>query len=182
MVAVALDWHKLDWMPDDTWAKKTRPKVTAAGIDPKDLARSVYVIRLNGDYCVDYPSGESPALYVGEGNFSQRINAHRAWVTELKDLVGNFSFQVCIAVPRVRNNEDAYLDTEAAILQRFGKLFGSAPLWNKQFENRRNNYDYNLRQVDQAICKRSGAKYKWAFRPMKSSPFHQNFLRTHTDA
>ena len=181
MVNVPLNWHKIDWMPEDTWKKITLPKILNAGINPLDLRRSVYVIRLNGDYCVEYPLGESPTLYVGEGGFGQRINAHRNWVTELRELVGKFSFQVQIAVPRVRNNTEAYLDCEAAILERFGKVFGSAPLWNKQFENRRNNYKYSQSQVDQAICKGSGAKYKWCIKPMKSSPFYRNYLKTHLE-
>ena len=182
LVNVALNWHLLDWMPDETWTKKTLPKILDLGLKPYDLRRSVYVIRLNGDYCIDYPWGESPTLYIGEGTFSQRINSHRTWVTELKELVGDFSFQVRIAIPRVRNNADAYLDCEAALIERFSKKFGTAPLWNKQYESRRNNYKYNQKQIDLAICKGSGAKYKWAIRPMKSSPFHRNFLRTHVEA
>lgn len=181
MVHVSLAWHRIDWLPHETWGKGTLPKILATGLKKVDLKRIVYVIRLNGDYCIDYPKGTSPALYVGEGNFGERITKHREWVSELTELVGVFSFQVCIAVPRVRKNANAYLDAEAAILQRFGVLFGTAPLWNKQFEVRRNNYEYSHRSIDQAICKRSGAKYKWAIKPMKSSPFYPNFVRTHRD-
>lgn len=179
MVHVPLPWTKIDWRPDETWNKQTLPKLVEAGVKPFDLKRSVYVIRLNGDYCVEYPNGESPTLYVGEGNFSQRISSHRTWVSELTELVGDFSFQVRIAVPRVRNSPEAYLDCEAALLARFGELFGSAPLWNKQFERRRNGYTYSQSQLDQALCKGSGAKYKWAIKPMKASPFYAEFMRTH---
>ena len=179
MVHVALAWKRIDWLPDETWKKQTLPKLAAEGLNPKDLKRSVYVIRLNGNFCIDYPKGTSPALYIGEGNFYQRITSHRKWVTELKELVGDFSFQVCLAIPRVQNNNDAYLDAEAEILDRFRQKFGTAPLWNKQFEKRRTHYEYACRSIDQAICKRSGAKYEWALRPMKSSPFYADFLRTH---
>ena len=182
LVNVALAWNTIDWMPDETWTKKTLPKLQDLGLRAFDLRRSVYVIRLNGDYCIDYPWGESPTLYIGEGTFSQRINAHRSWVSELKELVGDFSFQVKIAIPRVKNNPHAYLDCEAALLERFGDKFGTAPLWNKQYESRKNNYVYNQKQIDQAISKGSGNKYKWTIKPMKSSPFHQNFLKTHRDA
>lgn len=182
MVKVALDWKRIDWMPDETWKKDILPKLEAAGLRPAQLQRSVYVIRLNGDFCVQYPRGQSPTIYIGEGRFGQRINHHRSWVKELEDLVGEFSFQVRVAVPRVRNSLDAYLDCEAALIERFGDLFGTAPLWNKQYENRRNDYEYNLRQVDQALRKGSGAKYKWALTPMRASSFHENFLRTHRDA
>ncbi|MBN9411109.1 MAG: hypothetical protein J0H69_18350 [Burkholderiales bacterium] len=181
MVAVALDWKRIDWMPDETWTKKTLPKLEAVGLKEKDLSRSVYVIRLNGDFCIRYPKGESPTLYIGEGRFNQRINAHRAWVKELRELVGDFTFQVCIAVPRVRRNPEAYRDCEAALIERFDEHFESAPMWNKQFESRlKEHYEYNRKQMDQALCKRSGAKYKWSVAPMKSSPFYRNFVRTHT--
>jgi hypothetical protein len=179
LVHLALSWNRIDWLPNETWARNTLPKLEEVGLTLTDLKRSVYVIRLNGDYCIEYPGGESPTLYIGEGNFNQRINQHRKWVTELKELVGEFSFQVRIAVPRVRNNPNAYLDTEAALLARFRKNFKSAPLWNKQFERRRNDYSYSEALIDQAICKGSGAKYKWAIKPMKSSPFYADFMCTH---
>jgi hypothetical protein len=182
MVNVALDWKRIDWMPKETWTKNILPKLKLVGLTLADLKRSVYVIRLNGDFCIRYPRGESPTIYIGEGNFSERINSHRKWVTELEDLVGDFSFQVRIAVPRVQKNAEAYLDCEAALLERFGELFGTAPLWNKQYESRRNNYLYNDKQMNTVLCKGSGAKYKWAIIPMRSSMFYKNFRRTHIDA
>ncbi len=179
MVSVALQWHRFCWLPKHKWKKDTRPQIVEAGLKEKDLSRSVYVVRLDGDYCIEYPKGESPTLYIGEGRFSQRISAHKKWAEKLVHLVGSSAFQVCIAIPRVQNNPEAYLDAEAALLQRFGERFGSAPLWNKQFERRRNDYEYNQRQIDQAICKRSGARFEWSMKPLPSSPFHRNFLRTH---
>lgn len=178
MVNVALNWKRIDWMPNETWKKNILPKLEVVGLKPADLKRSGYVIRLNGDFCIQYPSRQSPTIYIGEGNFGQRINSHRVWVKELEGLVGNFAFQVRIAIPRVKNNPDAYRDCEAALIARFGDLFGTAPLWNKQYESRRNGYLYNQRQIDQAICKGSDAKYKWAIASMRSSPFYENFMQT----
>jgi hypothetical protein len=80
MVNVALDWKHIDWMPDETWTKNILPKIKAVGLTSAELKRSVYVIRLNGDFCIQYPWGESPTIYIGEGNFNQRINNHRSWV------------------------------------------------------------------------------------------------------
>ena len=178
MVDVALDWKRIDWMPHETWTKNILPKLAAHNLKPSDLSRSVYVIRLNGDYCIQYRWDQSPTIYIGEGNFRQRIAEHRKWVAGLEELVGKFAFQVRIAIPRVRNSPDAYLDCEAALLQRFGALFGSAPLWNCQYENRRNNYLYNDRQMDRALRKGSGTKFKWAIAPMKASLFFDNFKKT----
>jgi hypothetical protein len=180
LVHVALDWKRIKWMPTDSWTKKTLPELISLGLDAEKLKRSVYVIRLNGEYCIDYPTGTSPTVYVGEGNFRQRILSHRKWIKELKDLVGQFEFQVCIAVPRVRANLYAYRDAEAAILDQFGEKYGSAPLWNKQFEKRRcSHYEYASKSINDVIGKRSGSRYEWALRPMSSSDFYNDYTRTH---
>jgi hypothetical protein len=179
-VHVALDWSLIDWLPDETWQKDTLPKLIENGVNPNNINRSVYVIRLNGNYTIQYPHGESPTVYVGEGNFFSRINCHKKWISEIRDPVNNFSFQVCIATPRVRKNEYAYIDCEAALLARFGEKFRSAPLWNKQFETRRcPHYVYSQRQLDYVLCMRSGSKYKWALKPMPSSPFFESWRKTH---
>lgn len=179
-VHVTLNWTVIDWHPEDTWVKRTLPALVNAGVDTDNIDRSVYVIRLNGDYAIDYPNGESPAVYIGEGNFGSRINSHRKWACELNELVGKSLFQVCVATPKVQNNLNAYRDCEAALLDRFGEKFQSAPLWNKQFESRLfPHHVYSRQSLDYAICKRSGAKYKWAVRPMRSSSSYQSYGKTH---
>ena len=140
----------------------------------------MYVIRLNGNYCVEYPKGTSPTVYIGEGNFNQRIGQHGTWVAKLEDLVGEFSFQVRIAVPRVKKNPKAYKDCEAALLIRFNEKLGATPLGNSHLEQRKHeHYNYQQRQIDQAIFTGSGARYKWAFKPMKASKFYKNYIREH---
>ncbi|MBU2827973.1 MAG: hypothetical protein ACYCY2_07615 [Acidithiobacillus ferriphilus] len=74
MVTVALDWKRIDWMPKETWKKNILPKIEAVGLKHEDIKRSVYVIRLNGDFCIQYPDGQSPTIYIGEGNFGQRYS------------------------------------------------------------------------------------------------------------
>jgi hypothetical protein len=180
MTHIALGWQRIKWLPEDSWSKKTLPELEKMGLTTIELKRAVYVIRLNGDYCIDYPKDTSPTVYVGEGNFHQRIMKHREWVIELKQLVGSFEFEVCIAVPRVRNSIYAYQDAEAAILDHFAERYGSAPLWNKQFEKRRcPHYEYSPKSINDVIGKRSGSRYEWAIRPLNSSPFYKNFLKTH---
>lgn len=175
-VNVPLDWHRIDWMPGDMWKRDILPKLIRAGITEAMLGRCVYVIRLNGDFCIGYPNGESPTIYIGEGRFSTRISKHRSWLRDIQILVGEFSFQICVAVPRVRKNGYAYQDAEAALLEYFGKKYGTTPLWNKQYETRKcPHYIYNELSIKEALNKRSGAKYHWAIRPMKSSPFYRCF-------
>lgn len=181
-VDIDLQWERLDWLPDETWKRDTLPNLLDLGFRPGALRRCVYVIRLNGNFAIDYPWGQSPVLYVGEGKFGQRIISHREWVSELRELVGDFAFQVRIAIPRVRKNANAYLDAEAAVLIRFRELYGSAPLWNKQMEKRRHpHYVYNRKSIDDAIGLGSGKRYKWALQPMKASPFYEDYVRTHAE-
>ncbi|WP_213959040.1 MULTISPECIES: hypothetical protein [unclassified Variovorax] len=175
-VHVALDWHRIDWMPHETWKQDIVPKLTALGITLQKLRRCLYVIRLDGDFCIDYPRGATPTLYIGEGNFNQRIGQHRKWARSLENLVGDFAFQVCIAIPRVQGNDEAYRDAEAALIDFFAKTYGTTPLWNKQYETRLcPHYEYSAQSMKEAINKRSGARYQWALRPLKSTPFHRYY-------
>ncbi len=179
-VTVPLVWTCVDWLPDETWGKTLLPRLVDSGAIAKHLDRSVYVIRLAGNFAISYPDGESPAVYVGEGSFGSRIASHKKWARKLEELVGEFKFQVCVATPRVKNQPNTYLDCEAAVLHRFGERFGSAPLWNKQFERRRfQHHNYSQDKLDYVIGKRSGAKYHWALKPMKASPFYASYLKTH---
>jgi len=179
-VNVPLAWTCVDWHPDETWTNVLLPRLVANGALKNRLDRSVYVIRLAGNFAVSYPKGESPAVYVGEGGFGSRIAAHKKWARQLQELVGEFSFQVCVATPRVKNQEATYLDCEAVLLQRFRARFGCAPLWNKQVERRRfPHHQYSQDKLDYVIGKRSGAKYLWALKPMKASPFYQSYMKTH---
>lgn len=175
MVSVSLIWHRLDWRPKENPVALV-DQLHALGVGREDLFRSVYVIRLNGNFCIQYPNGTSPTVYVGEGDFPVRIKKHAEWLKGLSDELMGDSFQVCVALPRVRKNENAYMDTEAVLIQRFIQMFGIAPLWNKQKENRKfDHHEYVLREIDEALCKRSGSKYKWAVMPLKSSQFFSSF-------
>jgi len=180
IVTVPLSWTVVPWNPDETWKKILLPRLIEEGANKNRLDRSVYVVRLAGNFAISYPKGESPAVYVGEGSFGSRIQSHRAWAAKLEELVGDFSFELCVATPRVKNNTTVHLDCEAEILRRFGEKFGTAPLWNKQFERRRfPHHEYSQEKVDYAIRKRSGAKYRWALKPMKASPFYASYIKTH---
>ena len=53
MVQVALNWKYIEWLPNETWKKQTLPKLEEVGLRINELKRSVYVIRLNGDYCMN---------------------------------------------------------------------------------------------------------------------------------
>lgn len=178
-VTVPLNWKVVKWNTAETWRKVLLPRIVDAGICESDLSRSVYVIRLAGKFAINYSKGTSPAVYVGEGNFGSRIQSHRSWAEGLKELVGEFSFELCLATPRVRKQEKTYRDCEAVLLHRFGERYGSAPLWNKQFERRRfPHHHYSQRKLDYALGQRSGARYQWALRPMRASKYYESYKKT----
>ncbi|MEI7990013.1 MAG: hypothetical protein WCI88_13330 [Chloroflexota bacterium] len=178
-VAVGLEWVSIDWHPDHTWVKHTLERITDAGIDVDLIDRSVYVIRIKGKFCIAYENGESPTVYIGEGNFYQRITEHRKWARNLMDLVKETNFEVYLATPRVRNNLDVHRDCEAALLNRFKKKYGNLPLWNKQNESRLfDHHIYDEVVLDSALRIGKRIRYEWAVFPMRSSKFHHSYFRT----
>lgn len=169
---VNITWNWLDWTPSDTWTKNIVPALAEAGIKENELNRCVYVVRANGIFAIKYGEKESPAIYIGRGNFKDRITQHKNWLKPLVDLVGEFKFQIGITFPRVRNNNMAYKDFEAFLIQEFQKIYGCAPLANKRLESRRTEYEYAPKaDVRSAIMIGKGVKFQWALSPMRSSKY-----------
>ncbi len=182
MTDVNISWKWLKWSPGDTWAKNIAPQLLELNIEENQLNRCVYVIRANGLFAIQYPNGISPTLYIGEGNFKNRIIQHKNWLEPLIELVGEFDFLIGLCVPRVRNSSYAYQDFEAALLIEFKEIYGCAPLKNKQMENRRAGYEYAPREeIRSAIMIGKGVRYHWAIQPMQSSPYHNCYWKTHND-
>lgn len=177
---VIITWNWLNWQSGFKWKRDISPQLCEVGITEEQLARCVYVIRVNGLFAIQYPKGISPTLYIGEGNFKNRIIQHRNWMAPLIDLVGEFPFQIGICIPRVRNSRYAYRDFEAALLMEFREIYGCAPMKNSQMEKRRANYEYAPKQeIRSAIMIGQGVRYHWAVSPMKSSPYYDHYWRTH---
>lgn len=179
-VEVNLEWCWIDWDPSDTWFKNVYPKLRQNGISENELLRSVYIIKANGVFAIEYPTGISPTLYIGEGSFKDRITQHKNWLYDLDDLVGDFAFKIGICIPRVKNNLNAYLDLEAALLIAFKEEYGSAPIRNDQMETRRHeNYQYLPEdEFRSAFMIGKGVRYKWAIKPMPSSDFYDHYNKT----
>lgn len=183
MAEVQICWNWLEWKPGFTWAKNIVPQLEESGITEYLLERCVYVIRANGLFAIQYPNAVSPTLYIGEGNFKYRIMQHKNWLSPLIDLVGDFSFQIGVCIPRVKNSYYAYQDFEAALLIEFKEIYGCAPLKNKQMERRKSNYNYTpTEEIRSAIMIGRGVRYHWAISPLKSSAFHDDYWKTHETA
>ena len=159
MIKINLDWTWLEWELDYTWEKNISPQLRDESINKCNLARCVYVIRLNGVFLIDYPKKPSPVLYIGEGNFKDRLACHKNWLGTLEELVQDYSFEIGVAIPRVRNNQEAYKDCEAELIKKFKLIHGSIPMFNKQGETRKNDYIYSNTQVNEAILIGKGVRF-----------------------
>ncbi len=176
---VTIKWRWLDWQPNYTWAKEIVPQLHDMGLQEQQLDHCVYVIRANGVFAIKYPKKASPTLYIGEGNFKNRIMQHKNWLEPLRELVGDFYFQIGLCIPRVKNNYYAYKDFEAALLMEFREIYGCAPLVNKQMENRHAEYKYVPRkEIRSALMIGKGIRYHWELVPKRSSPYYKCYWKT----
>lgn len=149
------------------------------GLRPKDIKRCVYVLRINGIMAVSYPKGVSPVVYIGEGALNARLQQHKKWLKGLLPLVEHYQFELGIAVPRVNGASSAYKDLEAVLLEGFARLYGSAPLRNKQFERRRYQHTYFKKDINEALKLGKGMRFHWAVEPMRASGYRAAYVQTH---
>lgn len=177
-IKVPLVWDWLEWKPGYTWTKNIVPQLRDAGVNVKNLNRCVYVIRVNGIFAISYPNKISPVIYIGEGKFWQRLSQHKRWLGDIGNLVHDYSFEIGIAIPRVKNSPDTYRDCEAALILKFRDIYGAAPLANKQIEKRMFDYEYSERGVKEALQIGKGFRYHWAIKPMPASSLYKDYHKT----
>lgn len=179
MANITIKWNWLSWNCNQTWKRDVLPKLHADGIREPDLDRCVYVIRLNGLFAIEYPLGVSPTLYIGEGNFEQRITQHKNWLMELTDLQGDADFLIGYCFPRAPNVVNAYSDFEAMLIHEFRSIYGSAPLRNKQMEYQKGSHAFGpISDIRSAIMTGKGVRFHWSVKPLKSSPMYDVYNRT----
>lgn len=180
MAHITLDWKWIYWKYNFTWSKDIQPQLAEHALDDELLRRAVYVIRLNPPFAIKYPNKTSPVLYIGEGHLKARLSSHtKEWIPSLWEIVENQGLTIGIATPRVRNNEQAYKDVEARLLQEFTILHGSAPLNNKRSEYQKIIHSYDSNQLREPLLLGKGLRYKWEITPMKSNTFYDAFRQTH---
>ena len=179
MATVNVEWMYIEWDVGYTWAKNIIPQLNDHGVTEEQLERAVYVIRTAGNFAIDYPTKPSPTLYIGEGNFKQRIMQHKNWLKELRNIVGEFPFEIALAIPRARNNWYVYQDTEADLLHVFKSIYGAAPFLNKQMEFPNCEHTYEpYKEFIRPLQIGRGKRIPWALRPLPSNSQYDNFWKT----
>lgn len=178
MATVNISWTIIPFSANDSgssivsqWERETRG-------NPQDLDRSVYVIRLAEKFSILYHEGSSPVVYIGQGGFQNRIWNHlRDWIQNLSDELGDPEFEVAIALPRVRNNVDAYSDFEAYLIDHFTDKYGIAPLINKRQQSLRYQHSYDG-TPDPVDILHERNSHRWAVKPLRTNgKFYENYFK-----
>lgn len=179
MAVVQIKWDWLKWNCRQTWKKDVLPVLQSRGVSQEDLKRCVYVIRLDGLFAIEYPRGISPTVYIGEGNFEQRITQHKNWLMDLADLQGEHEFLIGYCFPRARNVSKVYSEFEAMLIHEFRDIYGAAPLRNKQMEFQKSNHEFQpITEIRSAIMIGKGTRFHWSVKPMKSSSMYDVYQLT----
>jgi hypothetical protein len=178
MAKVQISWQRFKWPVGCNW-KSFQQQLEQAKVTEKELARSVYVIRGNGLFTISYMKGSSPTLYIGEGNFKQRIAQHKKWFEPLIKLVGGeFPLSIYVSTPRVRNNKIIYRDMEAALIEEIISIYGCLPFRNKQKETRLFDCQYEPKETFRSVLTiGKGNRYLWALKPLPSNCFYDEYNR-----
>lgn len=130
-------------------------------------------------FAIEYPRGISPTVYIGEGNFEQRITQHKNWLRDLADLQGENEFLIGYCFPRARNASKVYSEFEAMLINEFRDIYGAAPLRNKQMEFQKSNHEFHpISEIRSAIMIGKGVRFHWAVKPMKSSSMYDVYQLT----
>ena len=179
MATIKIKWAYIEWDVGFTWAKDIVPQIQECKLNITDLNRAVYIIRTKGNFAIDYPKLPSPTLYIGEGDFRARISRHKTWLKELRELVGEFPFEIAIAIPRAKNNVFMYKEMEADLLHEFKSIYGVTPLLNKQLEYHNKEHTYlPYKEFIRPLQIGRGKRIAWGLRPLPSNRQYDNYWKT----
>jgi hypothetical protein len=180
MAYIKLNWKSFEWKSDHKWKNDILPKLESIDIKENELDRSIYVLRLQKLFLIEYPKGLSPVIYIGEGNFKSRIESHsKIWLQNLDEIIQDFGLKIYISTPRVKNNTTAYKDVEAILIEEFSNIYGTAPLNNKQYENNKINHNFDITDIKEPLKIGKGFRYKWSIKPLKTNLFYDSYNKTH---
>lgn len=175
MQTVNVQWQWIRWNHGDNWKDDIAPQLAEYGLTEKDLKTCVYVIGIYGKFAIDYPKKESPTLYIGSGNFKARLAQHERWLSEITELVHDYSFYIAVCTPEV-NERPIHKEMEAALIQRFKEMYGCIAIRNKRHEYSQENFEYLPQsEFKKPLMLGRGYRYHWAIRPMKSNRYYKSF-------
>lgn len=154
-----------------------------SAIPDGSLSRAVYVIRMTGDFLIAYERRNSPVLYIGRGNCTQRLAAHlKNWLHEVRGFGTGVGVEIRIASPRRQNRPDLFKNVEADLIAHFAKDHGSVPFFNRKYERKyagkiRTYSPTERKEMRRAIIIGSGNRPQWALKPTKANKAFSTFMK-----
>lgn len=153
----------------DSWPSIRRPN------------QCVYVIRLMGEFAVDYPGGFSPVIYIGEGRAFGRLYNHANWLASLMSAIPQLGVEVHIAEIARRNHKTLYQYVEADLIRWFAEGYESLPWFNQQRERtKEEQYEYEpaaTRLLQRHLGVGSGSAFLWAIKPTHNNDQHEPYAK-----
>jgi len=121
----------------------------------------VYIIRSCRPYAVRYKSGWSSTIYIGQGNFRNRITSHlNNWVHPLSIEYHDIGIEIRMYIPRVRNNYYAFKQVEGYLICEFEKKYGELPSGNDRKGSVSDRHKYNF-DFGSILGLGRGPGYEW---------------------
>ncbi len=107
--------------------------------------KGVYVIKLSGNICIQYPNKESQIIYIGRGKVRNRIKTHLTnRVTHFSESLHDIKFQIWMTEIKVPGSPNAFKDVEADLIEVFEEESGDLPIQNSKGGNYHNkDHNYN---------------------------------------
>ncbi len=107
--------------------------------------KGVYVIKLSGNICIQYPNKESQIIYIGRGKVRNRIKTHLTnRVTHFSESLHDIKFQIWMTEIKVPGSPNAFKDVEADLIEVFEEEYGDLPIQNSKGGNYHNkDHNYN---------------------------------------
>ena len=166
MTSITVKWETCTFRPPVVWPMVKKAALNTTHMNLSTIERCVYVVRIAHTYCIEYRLRASPTLYIGRGNFQQRITAHILWINELANLLRDLEIEVWFFTPRVRRNSNAYKTVEADLIEEFVREMGSVPWFNTNRPQPVYEYAYAPKLTFRhAVLQGRGSHFPWALRP-----------------
>ena len=166
-----------------TLRKQVRDAVREQEPADESLKRSVYIIRMTGQFLVAYGKLNSPVLYIGRGTTSSRVASHlRNWLYQAHTFGNDIGVEIRIVIPRRKKRPDFYKNVEADLLYEFKKKHNALPFFNGRSEHKyaqkiRAYSKTNTTLLSRAIGVGAGKRPQWAIRPTKANANFATYLR-----
>lgn len=165
-----------------TLRRELTEALTKQGYGTADLKRSVYVIRMKGDFVIAYPNGRSPVLYIGRGSALGRLSSHlRRWLHEIDGFGKDVRIEVRVCRTRRRNVAEMFKYVEADLIDWFADRYGVIPFFNSRRETTYADCVYYT-ETDEAQMKAAlgvgkGKRPLWAIAPTPANKNYDVFHR-----